>query len=59
MLISDFFDFVIADRATGGFNEPGINCNAFIVSEDLGFKLAKNYRVDLIYSNFGKSAPKA
>ena len=42
MLICGFLDFFIADRATGGFNESGLNGNAFIDSEALGFKLAKD-----------------
>jgi hypothetical protein len=53
MLISGFLDFVIADRATGGFNQSGINGNVFIDSEALGFKLAKNFGVDLIHGFFG------
>ena len=58
MLISGFFDFVIADRATGGFNESGINGNAFIDSEALVFKLAQDLGVDLIHGFFGKPCPK-
>jgi hypothetical protein len=50
MLNSDFFDFIIADSAAGGFNEFGFNGNAFIDSEASGFKLTKNFRVDLILS---------
>jgi len=42
MLISGFFDFVVANRATGGSNESGINGNAFIDSEALGFKLSQD-----------------
>ena len=52
MLISGLLDFVIADRPTGGFNESGINGNAFIDSEALGFKLTKNFGVDLIHGFF-------
>ncbi len=59
MLILGLLDFVIADRPTGGFNEPGINGNAFIDSESLGLKLAKNLRVDLIHSFFGQSFSEA
>jgi hypothetical protein len=47
MLISGLLDFVIANRPTGGFNASGIDGNAFIDSEALGFKLAKNFGVDL------------
>ena len=44
MHISGFFDFVIADRATGGFNESGINGNAFIDSEGLGLQTGAGFR---------------
>jgi hypothetical protein len=56
MLISGFLDFIIPDRMTGGFNESGINGNAFIDSEVLGFKLAKNLGVELIHGILGQSA---
>ena len=59
MLISGFFDFVIADRAVGGFNQSGINGNAFIDTEALGLKLAQNFGVDLIHGFFGKPCSKA
>ncbi len=58
MLISGLLDFIIADGATGGFNESGINGNAFIDSEPLGFKLAKDFGVDLIHGFFGKPCSK-
>jgi hypothetical protein len=58
MLISGLLDFVIANWPTGGFNESGIDGNAFIDSEALGFKLAKNFGVDLIHGFFGKPCSK-
>ena len=42
VFFSCFLDFVVADGAACRFNEPGINCDAFIDSKALLFKLAEN-----------------
>jgi len=49
--VSEFFDFIIADRATGGFNESGINGNAFIDSQALGFKLTQDLCASGVFRN--------
>ena len=59
MLISRFFDFIIADRMTGGFNESGVNSDAFLNAQPMVFKLSQDLGVDLIHSFFGESASKA
>ena len=56
---SKLFDFIITDRMAGGFNQPGVNSDAFINAQALVFKLAQDLRVDLIHSFFGESASKA
>jgi hypothetical protein len=56
MLISGLLDFLIADRATGGFNEPCISGNAFVDSETLGFKLSQVFGFDLIHGFLGPPA---
>ena len=55
MFISGLLDFIIADRSTGGFNESGINGDAFIDGEALGFKLTKDFGIYLIHGFFRKS----
>jgi len=36
---SQFFDFVVADRAVGEFHQPGIDGDAFVDGEPLLFEL--------------------
>jgi len=45
--------FIIAERPAGGFNEPGVNSDAFINAQALGFKLSQDLGVDLIHGFFG------
>ena len=52
MLIPEFFNLVIADGTTGGFNKPRINGNAFIDGKALFFELAKYFGVDLVHGYF-------
>jgi len=37
------FNLIITEGMTGGFNEPGIDSNAFINGKALTFKLAEDY----------------
>ena len=47
MFFSIVLELFITKRAGGGFHQPGINDDAFIDSESLGFKLSKDIGVDL------------
>jgi hypothetical protein len=47
-----FFNLIITDGMTGGFNESGINSNAFIDGNALAFELAEDFGVYLIHGFF-------
>ena len=56
-MFSNFSQLIITEQAAGGFNEPGINGNAFIDGEFLAFELAKYFGVELILGQFGEPGP--
>ena len=51
-LFSYFFKLIIAEGTTGGFNESGIDGNAFIDGQALAFELSQDFRVELVHGLF-------
>ena len=47
-----FFKLIIAEGTTGGFNESGIDGNAFIDGQALAFELSQDFRVELVHGLF-------
>jgi hypothetical protein len=42
MFIPEFMDVFIADRPDGGFNQPGIDGNAFVDGQSPAFELTQD-----------------
>jgi hypothetical protein len=48
-----FFQFILTQRPTGGFDQPSIHGNALVDGKPLLFELAPDLGVDLVHSFFG------